>query len=64
MPVLRIMEASTYVRQERDGLLLGTYERPDEMKFKKDWYETGVPDGEMFFSSKLFDELSLIELLF
>jgi len=53
MPVLRIMEASTYVRQERDGLLLGTYERPDEMKFKKDWYETGVPDD---FSKQLFDD--------
>lgn len=45
MPVLRLLEASTYVRMERQGLLLGTYEKPGEMKMRRDWYKDGVPGG-------------------
>jgi len=53
MPVLRLLEASTYVRMERQGLLLGTYEKPGEMKMRRDWYKDGVPGD---FSKQLFDD--------
>lgn len=45
IPVLRHMEASAYIRMERDGLLVGVYERPEEMKLAEDWIRSGVPKG-------------------
>ena len=47
IPVLRHMEASSYIRMERDGLLVGVYEKPEEMKLKLDWMENGVPEGNI-----------------
>lgn len=46
IPVLRHLEASAYIRMERDGLLIGVYEKPDVMKLKQDWLENGVPEGK------------------
>ena len=47
IPVLRHMEASSYIRMERDGLLVGVYENEDLMKLTDKWVEEGVPRGLM-----------------
>ena len=44
-PVLRHMEASCYIRQERDGFLAGPYEHMSTMKLREDWAKDGVPKG-------------------
>jgi len=36
-PVLRHLEGSFYLRQERDGLLIGPYESKESMKLSEDW---------------------------
>ena len=45
VPVIRDLDGSYYLRQERDGLLIGPYESSDTMKVKDDWYPTGPPKG-------------------
>lgn len=37
MPVIRDLEGSYYIRQERNGLLVGPYERAEKMKLQADW---------------------------
>ncbi len=37
LPVLRDLDGSYYLRQERDGLLIGPYESPESMKLSEDW---------------------------
>lgn len=44
-PVLRLLEASCYLRQERDGFLVGPYESIDTMKMSENWSTKGVPKG-------------------
>ncbi|XP_077988471.1 dimethylglycine dehydrogenase, mitochondrial-like [Glandiceps talaboti] len=51
LPVLRDLEGSYYVRQERTGLLIGPYEKIENMKVKHDWLEQ-VPPG---FGRELFE---------
>src|SRR5579875_2434427 len=40
LPILRDVDVSYYLRQERGGLLLGPYERP-----AKAWAVEGIPPG-------------------
>ncbi|XP_070543164.1 dimethylglycine dehydrogenase, mitochondrial-like [Ptychodera flava] len=51
LPVLRDLEGSYYVRQERTGLLIGPYEPAENMKMRLDWLD-GVPPG---FGRELFE---------
>ncbi|KAK7072806.1 hypothetical protein SK128_028194 [Halocaridina rubra] len=51
-PVLRHLEGSFYLRQERDGLLIGPYESVATMKQSEDWVKNGVPPG---FGKELFE---------
>lgn len=37
IPVLRHLEGSFYLRQERDGLLIGPYESVESCKACEDW---------------------------
>ena len=46
-PVVRDLEGSYYLRQERGGLLMGSYEHQDKMKLCEDWYDNGPPPGEV-----------------
>ena len=46
LPVIRDLDGSYYMRQERGGLLMGPYEAPEKMKMCEDWYMDGVPPGE------------------
>ena len=52
-PVLRHIEGSFYMRQERDGFLVGPYEKASVMKLCQSWATDGVPKGELIFSSRL-----------
>ncbi|XP_030049095.1 dimethylglycine dehydrogenase, mitochondrial [Microcaecilia unicolor] len=52
LPVLRDLEGSYYLRQERDGLLFGPYESPEKMKLQESWVKEGVPPG---FGKELFE---------
>ena len=45
VPVIRDLEGSYYLRQERDGLLFGIYESPESMKVCEDWHDDGPPKG-------------------
>lgn len=45
LPVLRDLEGSFYLRQERDGLLFGPYESQEKMKVQDSWVTSGVPPG-------------------
>nr|CAD7599165.1 unnamed protein product [Timema genevievae] len=52
IPVLRHLDGSFYLRQEReDCLVVGPYESPDTMKTREDWLTWGVPPG---FGKELF----------
>ncbi|MBZ3875432.1 Dimethylglycine dehydrogenase, mitochondrial [Sciurus carolinensis] len=51
LPVLRDLEGSYYLRQERDGLLFGPYESQEKMKVQDSWVTSGVPPG---FGKELF----------
>lgn len=51
LPVIRHLEGSFYLRQERGGLLVGPYENQNKMKVCQDWVEKGVPPG---FGKELF----------
>ena len=44
--VLRDLTGSYYMRQERNGLLVGPYEHQTKMKLCDDWYTNGVPPGQ------------------
>ncbi|XP_007066755.2 dimethylglycine dehydrogenase, mitochondrial isoform X1 [Chelonia mydas] len=52
LPVLRDLEGSYYLRQERDGLLFGPYESQEKMKLQESWVTNGVPPG---FGKELFE---------
>ncbi|XP_043562825.1 dimethylglycine dehydrogenase, mitochondrial isoform X1 [Chiloscyllium plagiosum] len=52
LPVLRDLEGSYYLRQERDGLLFGPYEVQEKMKIQESWLTDGVPPG---FGKELFE---------
>uniref|UniRef100_F7DS18 Dimethylglycine dehydrogenase, mitochondrial n=1 Tax=Ornithorhynchus anatinus TaxID=9258 RepID=F7DS18_ORNAN len=52
LPVLRDLEGSYYLRQERDGLLFGPYESQEKMKLQSSWVTDGVPPG---FGKELFE---------
>ncbi|XP_053151412.1 dimethylglycine dehydrogenase, mitochondrial [Hemicordylus capensis] len=52
LPVLRDLEGSYYLRQERDGLLFGPYENQEKMKLQDSWVAHGVPPG---FGKELFE---------
>lgn len=46
LPVIRDLEGSYYLRQERDGLLFGPYESEEKMKLQESWVTNGVPPGD------------------
>ncbi|XP_061873710.1 dimethylglycine dehydrogenase, mitochondrial [Colius striatus] len=52
LPVIRDLEGSYYLRQERDGLLFGPYESQEKMKLQDSWVTDGVPPG---FGKELFE---------
>nr|XP_006819782.1 PREDICTED: dimethylglycine dehydrogenase, mitochondrial-like [Saccoglossus kowalevskii] len=52
LPVIRDLEGSYYLRQERTGLLIGPYEHQDKMRMQDSWVEDGVPPG---FGKELFE---------
>ncbi|CAH2297270.1 dimethylglycine dehydrogenase, mitochondrial [Pelobates cultripes] len=52
LPVLRDLEGSYYLRQERDGLLFGPYEAREKMRLQESWVTEGVPPG---FGKELFE---------
>ncbi|XP_028661549.2 dimethylglycine dehydrogenase, mitochondrial isoform X1 [Erpetoichthys calabaricus] len=52
LPVIRDLEGSYYLRQERDGLLFGPYEKQEKMKLQESWVTDGVPPG---FGKELFE---------
>src|SRR6218665_1484615 len=45
LPVIRDLDGSYYLRQEKDGLLMGPYEHQDKMVLCDKWYTDGVPPG-------------------
>ncbi|CAK4610834.1 hypothetical protein LEN26_016671 [Aphanomyces euteiches] len=51
LPVIRDLEHSYYLRQERTGMLVGPYEAANLMKVRLDWQADGVPAG---FGKELF----------
>ncbi|XP_046383379.1 dimethylglycine dehydrogenase, mitochondrial-like [Ischnura elegans] len=51
IPVLRHLDGSFYLRQERSGLLIGPYESQESMKLRDEWVLAGVPPG---FGKELF----------
>ncbi|XP_075303011.1 dimethylglycine dehydrogenase, mitochondrial [Opisthocomus hoazin] len=52
LPVIRDLQGSYYLRQERDGLLFGPYESKEKMKLQDSWVTNGVPPG---FGKELFE---------
>uniref|UniRef100_A0A8C7LS23 Dimethylglycine dehydrogenase n=1 Tax=Oncorhynchus mykiss TaxID=8022 RepID=A0A8C7LS23_ONCMY len=52
LPVIRDLEGSYYLRQERDGLLFGPYEKEEKMVLQDSWVRDGVPPG---FGKELFE---------
>jgi len=54
MPVIRDLEGSYYIRQERNGLLVGPYERAEKMKLQADWWDNVTAGfGKELFESDL-----------
>lgn len=45
LAVIRDLEGSYYLRQERDGLLFGPYENMEKMVLQDSWVRDGVPPG-------------------
>lgn len=37
IPVMRDLEGSYYLRQEKQGLVVGPYERAEKMRLQDDW---------------------------
>ena len=57
-PVLRHLEGSFYLRQERTGLLVGPYESQKTMNLSEDWVRKGVPPGKRTYRcSSIFTSL-------
>jgi len=56
LPVLRSLQGSYYLRQERDGLLVGPYESKEAMLLQDEWnYAANASDGTpMSFENDLF----------
>ncbi|XP_014680739.1 PREDICTED: dimethylglycine dehydrogenase, mitochondrial-like isoform X3 [Priapulus caudatus] len=52
IPVVRDLDGSYYLRQEKEGLLFGPYEAPDKMRMCDDWVTNCVPKG---FGMELFE---------
>uniref|UniRef100_A0A8C5ENU7 Dimethylglycine dehydrogenase, mitochondrial n=1 Tax=Gouania willdenowi TaxID=441366 RepID=A0A8C5ENU7_GOUWI len=52
LAVIRDLEGSYYLRQERDGLLFGPYEKMEKMVVQDSWVRDGVPPG---FGKELFE---------
>lgn len=52
LAVIRDLEGSYYLRQERDGLLFGPYEMMEKMVLQDSWVRDGVPPG---FGKELFE---------
>ncbi|XP_034403046.1 dimethylglycine dehydrogenase, mitochondrial [Cyclopterus lumpus] len=52
LAVIRDLESSYYMRQERDGLLFGPYEKMEKMVLQDSWVRDGVPAG---FGKELFE---------
>ncbi|MEQ2222341.1 hypothetical protein ILYODFUR_025165 [Ilyodon furcidens] len=52
LAVIRDLEGSYYMRQERDGLLFGPYEKMEKMVLQNSWVRDGVPPG---FGKELFE---------
>uniref|UniRef100_A0A4W6CZL5 Dimethylglycine dehydrogenase, mitochondrial n=1 Tax=Lates calcarifer TaxID=8187 RepID=A0A4W6CZL5_LATCA len=52
LAVIRDLEGSYYLRQERDGLLFGPYEKMEKMVMQDSWVRDGVPPG---FGKELFE---------
>ncbi|XP_064474699.1 dimethylglycine dehydrogenase, mitochondrial-like isoform X2 [Ornithodoros turicata] len=52
LPVIRHLAGGFYLRQERDGLLIGPYEHQDKMRTCQEWVTQGVPPG---FGKELFE---------
>ncbi|XP_068562619.1 dimethylglycine dehydrogenase, mitochondrial [Cebidichthys violaceus] len=52
LAVIRDLEGSYYLRQERDGLLFGPYEQMEKMVLQDSWVRDGVPPG---FGKELFE---------
>ncbi|KAI3362104.1 hypothetical protein L3Q82_012430 [Scortum barcoo] len=52
LAVIRDLESSYYLRQERDGLLFGPYEKMEKMVLQDSWVRDGVPPG---FGKELFE---------
>ena len=55
IPVLRDLEGSYYLRQERDGLLVGPYESPHSMQLCDGWVRRGVSPLLHHFTCPLFN---------
>uniref|UniRef100_A0A4W5MGJ1 Dimethylglycine dehydrogenase n=1 Tax=Hucho hucho TaxID=62062 RepID=A0A4W5MGJ1_9TELE len=53
LPVIRDLEGSYYLRQERDGMLFEPYEREEKMVLQDSWVTNGVPPGLSEFESDL-----------
>ncbi|XP_066932255.1 dimethylglycine dehydrogenase, mitochondrial-like [Clytia hemisphaerica] len=51
IPVMRDLEGSYYLRQEKQGLVVGPYERAEKMRLQDDWWD-GVPPG---FGKELYE---------
>lgn len=61
LAVIRDLEGSYYLRQERDGLLFGPYEKMEKMVLQDSWVRDGVPPG-LCGTSKEFDVFLLFEV--
>uniref|UniRef100_A0A3B4AX35 Uncharacterized protein n=1 Tax=Periophthalmus magnuspinnatus TaxID=409849 RepID=A0A3B4AX35_9GOBI len=63
LAVIRDLEASYYLRQERDGLLFGPYEKMDKMVVQDSWVREGVPPfGKELFESDLDRIMEHVEM--
>merc|ERR1719456_2004262 len=50
LPVLRDLKGSYYLRDERDGILIGPYESKESMKLSFDeWQVTGIPMDKEYY---------------
>lgn len=61
LAVIRDLEGSYYLRQERDGLLFGPYEKMEKMKLQDSWVRDGVPPG-LFLLEDLFSSSCGLDL--
>lgn len=62
LAVIRDLEGSYYLRQERDGLLFGPYEKVERMRIQDSWAREGVPPGQVLGTENFRLSLVLTEL--